>query len=70
LPVWHEPLAFVVDDAPAVAARQVVALLADAARLDAFAAAGRRFAVERVRPASVAHRLSAVYEQAVSHARR
>jgi glycosyltransferase involved in cell wall biosynthesis len=70
LPMWHEQLAFVVDDDPSVAAPQILELLGDDARLVAFATAGQRFAEARVRPASVATRLVAVYEHAASSSRR
>ena len=69
LPVWHEPIAFVVDDDPARAAREITTLLADAPSLVALGMAGRRFADERVRPASVATRLVAIYEEAASATR-
>ncbi len=70
LPVWHEPIAFVVDDDPVRAALEITALLSDTARLVELGDAGRRFAEERVRPASVATRLVDIYESAASSARR
>jgi len=66
LPVWQEPIAWVVDDDPSVAARQITALLADPSRVRSLAEAGHRFAEQRVRAASVATRLAAVYDEAIA----
>jgi glycosyltransferase involved in cell wall biosynthesis len=66
LPVWNEPIAFVVDDNPTLAAHEIAELLADPSRLVGFADAGRRFTEARVRSGSVATRLVAVYREAVA----